>query len=59
MIFIFGWVAFSVLVGIIAMLRGRHGLGWITLSILVSPLIALLALMALRRENKTSDEPPL
>jgi len=57
MIFIFGWVVLSVLVGIAAMLGG-HGLGWIVLSILVSPIIALLAFIALLRENRTSDEPP-
>ena len=59
MIFIFGWVALSVLVGVIATLRGRHGLGWIMLSILVSPLIRLAGSQALRRENRTFDEPPL
>jgi hypothetical protein len=59
MIFIFCWVALSALVGVVAMLRGRHGLGWTMLSILVSPIIALLALIALLRENRTSDEPPL
>ena len=59
MIFIFGWVALSVLVGVIATLRGRHGLGWIMLSILVSPLIRLAGSQALRRENRTLDEPAL
>src|SRR3974390_2505158 len=55
MIFIFGWVALSVLVGVIATLRGRHGLGWIMLSIGVSA-NRLAGSQALRRENRTFDD---
>jgi len=41
------WLAFAVLVGTAANARGRSGLGWFVLAILLSPLVAgvILALL--------------
>lgn len=41
------WVIFSIVVGIGAAYRGRSGIGWIFLSLLISPLLALILLMLL------------
>lgn len=41
-----GWMLLSALIGTAAERRGRDGLGWFFLSLLVSPLIALLLLVA-------------
>lgn len=40
-VFIF-WVLFSVAVGVYASNRGRSGLGWFALSLLISPLLGLI-----------------
>ena len=44
---VLGWLVFSVAIGVGASARGRSGFGWFLLSIIISPLIAviLLALM--------------
>ena len=41
------WLAFAVLVGTAANARGRSGLGWLVLAVLLSPLVAgvILALL--------------
>lgn len=44
---VFFWFLFSVVVGIIAASRGRHGFGWFLLSILISPLLACILVLAL------------
>jgi hypothetical protein len=41
------WMAFAVGVGYLASARGRSGAGWGFLSLLVSPVICLIALLLL------------
>lgn len=38
----FGWIIFSIVVGVIASARGRSGIGYFFLSLILSPLIGLL-----------------
>jgi DNA-directed RNA polymerase subunit RPC12/RpoP len=40
------WIAFSILAGIVASNRGRSGIGFFVLSILLSPLIGIIAAFA-------------
>jgi hypothetical protein len=47
MIFVVGWVFFSAIVAVAAKARGRTGVGWFLLSIIISPLFALILVMAL------------
>ena len=47
MIFVF-WVALSVAVGVFASSRGRSGVGWFFLSLLISPVLGLLFLAVTR-----------
>ena len=47
MVFVVGWVFFSAIVAIAAKARGRTGVGWFLLSIIISPLFALILVMAL------------
>lgn len=42
------WCVMAVLVGIAADRRGRSGLGWSLLSLLISPLLAILFLLVMR-----------
>ena len=39
------WVIVSIIVGIAANARGRNGVGWFFVSILLSPVLALLLLL--------------
>ena len=43
------WIGFAVVVGIAANNRGRNGAGWGLLSVVISPLLAGLLLLALPR----------
>src|SRR4051812_32620788 len=43
-IFLF-WLIFSIVIGIGAGARGRNGFGWFLLSVVISPLLALIALL--------------
>ena len=47
MLLLIVWLAFAVLVGTAANARGRSGLGWFVLAMLLSPLVAgvILALL--------------
>lgn len=47
MTFILGWIVFAVLVGVLANRRGRNGVGWFFLSLIISPLIAGLFVLVL------------
>ena len=51
------WLVFSVLVGVWASNRGRSGLGYGLLSLLISPLITFLVLLVIgpSRETMESD----
>ena len=42
------WFVLAVVVGVIASNRGRSGFGWFVLSALISPLIGLILVLALR-----------
>lgn len=42
-----GWFVFSVVVGVIASSRGRSGIGWTLLALLLSPLIIGLLVIVL------------
>lgn len=46
-----GWAILAVVVGVIAGNRGRSGFGWFLLSLLLSPLIGLILVLALRAPN--------
>jgi hypothetical protein len=52
-IFLF-WIGFAVIVGIAASHRGRSGLGWGLLAILISPLLAGLLVLVLPRRDALS-----
>lgn len=45
------WLGFSIVVGVAANARGRSGLGWFLLSLIISPLIALLLVLVMERQN--------
>ena len=51
MIFLVGWLLFSGIVGVAANARGRTGIGWFLLSVIVSPLLALILVLALPSIN--------
>jgi hypothetical protein len=48
MLVVIAWIAFSIFIGLLAGSRGRDQLGWFLLSLLISPLLALLCLMVQR-----------
>ncbi len=57
---IFLWIMLAVVVGVAANTRGRSGLGWFLLSLLISPLIAGLLVLAsprVRQEDETAFKP--
>jgi hypothetical protein len=45
------WVAFAVIVGVMASARGRVGYGWFLFSLVLSPLITGLLVLALPRHH--------
>ena len=47
MIFVAGWLLFSGLIAIAAKARGRTGIGWFLISLIISPLFALILVLAL------------
>jgi hypothetical protein len=51
-----GWIAFSIVVGIAASNKGRSGFGWFLLSIVTSPLIAGLLVLAMSRKGMTAHD---
>jgi len=50
----FAWIIFSVLIGVLAGSWGRSGFGWFVLALLVSPLLAVLALLIAGRYKGSS-----
>ena len=44
------WVAFAVIVGVVASARGRVGYGWFLLALVISPLIVGPLVLALPRQ---------
>jgi hypothetical protein len=47
--FILFWIGFAVVVGVAANNRGRNGVGWGLLALIISPILAGLLLLALPR----------
>ena len=47
--YVFFWIVFAVIVGVAANTRGRSGLGWFALAVIISPLLSGLLLLALPR----------
>ena len=53
---IIGWLAFAVILGVYASNgRGRSGLGWFLLALLISPLLAWLLVLALPSKKQATD----
>lgn len=52
--FLLAGVAVLVLVGVYARSRGRSGVGWALLALLITPLLALLALVLLPRVGRVT-----
>lgn len=48
------WAAFSVVVGIAASARGRSGFGWFLLSLVISPLIALILVLVMQNKAQAT-----
>jgi hypothetical protein len=47
MIFIFLWVLFSILVGVVASKYGKGGALWTVVPLIISPLVALIVLVVM------------
>ena len=58
-LFVIGWLIFSVLAGYIAHQRGRSPILFFLVSIILSPLIGIIAAIMVKRGNgvKASDSP--
>lgn len=54
---VFGWLAFSVVAGVIASSKGRSGFGYFCLSLVLSPLIGIILAVALPRVGDAAREP--
>src|SRR6478735_1888360 len=55
---LFFWIGFSIVVAVAASARGRTGILWFLLSLLISPLIALLLVLFMELKNVPSAAPP-
>ena len=53
----FFWLILSIAIGIGAASRGRSGFGWFLLSIVISPLIALILLALMPNKAVQTDKP--
>jgi hypothetical protein len=47
--FVLFWIGLAVVAGVAANARGRSGIGWFFLSLVISPVIGLLAVLVMRR----------
>jgi hypothetical protein len=47
--FVLFWVGFAVVAGVAANARGRSGIGWFFLSLVISPLLSLLLVLVMKR----------
>jgi hypothetical protein len=52
------WLPLSVVVGVVANKRGRFGFGWFLLSVIVTPIVTGLLLLALPRRPGVTTAPP-
>lgn len=58
--FILGWLIFSAVAGIIASAKGRSGVGYFLISLVITPLVGLILAIALPRiDGDRPEEPPL
>lgn len=55
--FVFGWLVFSIVAGVIASSKGRSGVGYFLLSLVLSPLIGILLAVALPSQQARGDKP--
>lgn len=51
--FVLGWIVLSIAVGAVAARKDRSGFGWFLLAIVISPLIAIVFLIAAGEGNVT------
>lgn len=51
----FGWILFSIVVGVAAHTRARSGFGWFLLGLVMSPLFAGLLVLALPRGDASNS----
>lgn len=56
MIEILGWIVLSVVVGVVAQIRGRLGVGWFLLALLISPLISGIILAFIPNLRVLADQ---
>ena len=56
LIVIFGWIALSVVVALLAEARGRSAIAWAVLSLMVSPILAGLVVLVLPDLKKEAEE---
>ena len=57
MAFAFFWFLFSIAVGVWASNKGRSGIGWFVLSLVISPLLGLIFCAAVRDLRTAQDAP--
>jgi energy-coupling factor transporter transmembrane protein EcfT len=54
--YIFFWFIIAILVGVYAAKRGRSGFGWFLLSVLISPILAFLILLAVGENREKAEQ---
>lgn len=52
------WLALAFIVGLIANMRGRDGIGWFALAILISPFLAGLLVLVFARKPSPLEQAP-
>jgi len=53
----FAWIVFAIIVGVGAAARGRSGLGWAVLGLVISPVLALVLLLLLPNRKTAPGTP--
>ena len=51
--FILGWIVFSIVAGVIAHNKGRSGIGYFFLSIILSPIVGIVVAALIDKKGKT------
>jgi hypothetical protein len=54
---VLGWILFAVLVALLAAKRGRSGIGWFFVAIILSPVFAALLLLILQDKAAAARQP--
>jgi len=57
MTWLLSWIVFSIIVGIGASSRGRFGIGWFLLALVITPLLAVILLLLLPSRAKSPGDP--